>query len=119
MPDIRWVNRTVTGRNPCQLGFSFALWAGAMIARLILKRTGVRLSLASVDRFLAPKSHPPGVVWIQGGSSPREAIERQAVDTAERTSGDRGRDGPNSTHGDSHTAKLVDHGLAGAAKRRA
>ena len=51
--DIRWVYRTVTGRNPLQLGFPFALWTRAMIARLIVKRTGVRLSLVSVGRLLA------------------------------------------------------------------
>lgn len=51
--DIRWVYRTVTGRNPLQLGFPFALWTRSMIARLILKRTGIRLSLVSVGRLLA------------------------------------------------------------------
>lgn len=51
--DIRWVYRTVTGRNPLQLGFPFALWTRSMIARLIVKRTGVRLSLVSVGRLLA------------------------------------------------------------------
>ena len=51
--DIRWVYRTVTGRNPLQLGFPFALWTRSMIARLIFKRTGVRLSLVSVGRLLA------------------------------------------------------------------
>ena len=50
--DVRWVYRTVTGRNPLQLGFLFALWTRSMVARLILKRTGVRLSLVSVGRLL-------------------------------------------------------------------
>jgi transposase len=51
--DIRWVYRTVTGRNPLQLGFPSALWTRSMIARLIVKRAGVRLSLVSVGRLLA------------------------------------------------------------------
>ncbi|MCC7464561.1 MAG: IS630 family transposase [Gammaproteobacteria bacterium] len=50
--DIRWVYRTVTGKNPLQLGFTFALWTRAMIARLIHQRCGVKLSLVSVGRLL-------------------------------------------------------------------
>ncbi len=51
--DIRCVYRTVTGRNPLQLGFPFALWTRSMIARLIFKRSEVRLSLVSAGRLLA------------------------------------------------------------------
>jgi transposase len=51
--DMQWLYRTVTGKNPLQLGFSFALWTRAMIRALILKHCGVRLSLVSVGRLLA------------------------------------------------------------------
>ncbi len=47
------VFRTVTGKNPLQLGFPIALWTRAMIAKLIHKRCGVQLSLVSVGRLLA------------------------------------------------------------------
>ena len=50
--DIRLVYRTVTGRNPLQLDFRFALWTRSIIVRLIVKRTGVRLSLVSAGRLL-------------------------------------------------------------------
>ena len=43
----------MTAKNPLQLGFPFALWTRAMIAKLIRERTGKRLSLVSVGRLLA------------------------------------------------------------------
>lgn len=51
--DLKWLYATVTGKNPLQLGFPFALWTRAMIAKLIRERTGERLSLVSVGRLLA------------------------------------------------------------------
>lgn len=51
--DLQWVYRRVVGKNPLQLGFTFALWTRGMIQTLIAKRTGVKLSLASVGRLLA------------------------------------------------------------------
>jgi transposase len=51
--DMQWIYRTVTGKNPLQLGFTFALWTRAMIRALIIKHCGVRLSLVSVGRLLA------------------------------------------------------------------
>ncbi len=47
------VYRTVTGKNPLQLGFPFALWTRGMVQSLIRKHRGVRLSLVSAGRLLA------------------------------------------------------------------
>ncbi len=42
----------VVGNDPRQLGFRFALWTRAMVAELIGRQFGVRLSVASVGRLL-------------------------------------------------------------------
>jgi transposase len=50
---LRWIYKTVTGTNPAQLDFEFALWTREMIAHLIHKRYKIRLSGVSVGRLLA------------------------------------------------------------------
>jgi transposase len=49
---LRSIYRTVTGKNPLQLKFEFALWTRAMIRELIRERFNVRLSDVSVGRLL-------------------------------------------------------------------
>ncbi len=79
--DIRWVYRTVTGTNPLQIGFPFALWTRSMIANLILKRTGVRLSLVSVGRLLSQMGltcqRPLGRAWQQDDSLAQQWLQRE------------------------------------------
>jgi len=50
---IKWVYRIVTGKNPLQLKFEFALWTREMIRDLIKRRFGVSMSVVSVGRLLA------------------------------------------------------------------
>jgi transposase len=49
---IQWVYKTVTGKNPVELRFEFALWTRSMIRELIRERFDVRLSEVSVGRIL-------------------------------------------------------------------
>jgi transposase len=49
---LEWIYDTVTMKDPRQLKFPFALWTALMIAELIWRQYGIRLSKASVCRLL-------------------------------------------------------------------
>jgi len=49
---IRSIYRTICDKDPRQLKFSFALWTRAMVASLIKRQFGVKLSLTSIGRLL-------------------------------------------------------------------
>ena len=49
---IKWVYQTVRDKDPRQLKFTFALWTRAMVADVIKRQFGLKLSLTSVGRLL-------------------------------------------------------------------
>lgn len=49
---MRWIYKTVAGKNPLQLNFPFALWTLDMVKRIIRKHLGVTLSRSSVGRLM-------------------------------------------------------------------
>jgi transposase len=49
---MRWLYRTVTGKNPLQFRFEFALWTREMIRTLLREQFDLKLSVASVGRLL-------------------------------------------------------------------
>ncbi len=52
-PQMQWIFRTVKDKDPRQLKFDFALWTRVMVADVIKKQFGIKLSLASVSPLLA------------------------------------------------------------------
>lgn len=50
--EVRWIYRTVVGKNPLQLKFRFALWTREMIRDLIKRKYGISMSAVSVGRLL-------------------------------------------------------------------
>lgn len=49
---IAWIYRTVVDKDPLQMKFSFALWTRAMVAAVIRRQFGIKLSETSVGRLL-------------------------------------------------------------------
>jgi len=50
---MEWIFKTISGKNPQQLKFEFALWTREMIQQLILKKFRIKLSLKAVGRLLS------------------------------------------------------------------
>jgi transposase len=51
-PQMKWLYETVTGKNPLQFRFEFALWTREMIRMLLREEFSLQLSVTSVGRLL-------------------------------------------------------------------
>lgn len=51
-PNLRWLFKTVTTKNPLQLQFPYALWTREMIKEMIARKYGIKLNVTSVGRLL-------------------------------------------------------------------
>ena len=49
---IRWIYKTVSGSDPRQLNFPFALWTRGIVAKAVYQKFGIRLSESSIGRLL-------------------------------------------------------------------
>ena len=49
---MKWIFKTISDKDPQQMKFDFALWTRAMIAELIKREFGMKLSKTSVGRLL-------------------------------------------------------------------
>ena len=49
---MKWLYETVTGKNPLQFRFEFALWTREMIRMLLREEFSLKLSVSSVGRLL-------------------------------------------------------------------
>lgn len=77
---IAWVYRVVTGGDPRQYKFPFALWTRNAIAILLYRRYGVRLSANSVGRLLAHLGITPQKPLWRAYQQDRERV-RQWIQT--------------------------------------
>lgn len=50
--DMRWIYNQVTGGDPRQMGFPFALWTLKLVGKMIHREIGIKLSRWSVSRLL-------------------------------------------------------------------
>jgi transposase len=66
----------IVGNDPRQLGFKFALWTRVMVAELIHREFGVRLSVASVGRLLRTLGLSPQRPLYRAWQQDPEAVER-------------------------------------------
>lgn len=51
-PQLRWIYKTITSKNPVQLQFPYALWTREMVRELIENKYGIKISAVSVGRLL-------------------------------------------------------------------
>ncbi len=80
-PQLKKVYDVVTGKNPLQLKFEFALWTRDMVREFIRERFGVRLSAVSVGRLLRRLGLSPQKPLRRAYQQNSEAVEQWKRET--------------------------------------
>jgi transposase len=78
---LRRLSKLLVGSDPRQLHFEFALWTRAMVAELIRREFGVRLSLATVGRVLHKLDMSPQRPVYRAWQADPEAVEVWKAET--------------------------------------
>ncbi len=75
-PQLQWLDRAITQKDPRQCQFEFALWTVGMVRTLIRRRFGVRLSEVSVGRLLKKLGLSPQRPLRRAYQQDPEAVRR-------------------------------------------
>jgi transposase len=75
-PQLQWVYRAITEKDPRQFQFEFALWTVGMVRTLIRRRFAVRLSEVSVGRLLRKLGLSPQRPLRRAYQQDPEAVRR-------------------------------------------
>jgi len=73
---MAWIYETVSGKDPRQMRFPFALWTSVMVAELIWREFDIRLSKASVCRLLIQLGLSPQRPLWRAYQRDRERVEK-------------------------------------------
>lgn len=73
---IEWIYKAVTGGNPLQYAFEFALWTRELIQALIWKQFRVKLSLPSISRLLRQLGLTPQKPLFKAYQQNKERVEK-------------------------------------------
>ena len=73
---LAWIYKAITGGNPMQYAFEFALWTRELIQELIRRKFKIRLSLPSISRLLHQLGLTPQKPLFKAYQQNKERVEK-------------------------------------------
>jgi len=73
---LAWIYKAITGGNPMQYAFEFALWTRDLVRALIWKRFKVKLSLPSISRLLHQLGLTPQKPLFKAYQQNKQRVEK-------------------------------------------